>query len=88
MTPRIHPSDALRIIERNILPLIQIVALGPEDYRAVISDKPAGDWRSGRIYDALHLRCAEKQHIDRVYTFNVREFQQLAPHMREKICAL
>jgi len=87
LTPRIHPSDAMRIIERNILPLIRIVALGPEDYRAAISDMAAGGWQSGKIYDALHLRCAEKQPIDRVYTFNVREFQQLAPHMREKICA-
>jgi len=25
--------------------------------------------------------------FDLIYTFNVREFQQLAPRMREKICA-
>jgi hypothetical protein len=65
LTPQIHASDALRVIERNILPPIRIVAVAPEDYRAVISDMASGDWRSVRIYDAPHLRCAEKQHIDR-----------------------
>jgi predicted nucleic acid-binding protein len=87
LTPRIHPSEALRIIETNILPHIKIVALRPEDYTEAVRDMAAGEWRSGKIYDALHLRCAERQPIDRVYTFNVREFQQLAPHLKGKICA-
>ena len=63
LTPRIHPTDARRIIEKNILPLIRIVALEPEDYLAAVVDMADGDWRSGKIYDALHLRCAEKQPI-------------------------
>ena len=61
--PRIHPTDARRIIEKNILPLIRIVALEPEDYLAAVVDMADGDWCSGKIYDALHLRCAEKQPI-------------------------
>lgn len=63
LTPRIHPTDARRIIEKNILPLIRIVALEPEDYLAAVVDMADGDWCSGKIYDALHLRCAEKQPI-------------------------
>jgi predicted nucleic acid-binding protein len=87
LTPRIQPGEALKILESSILTLIGVVALTPQDYRDTIRDMAAGEWRSGRIYDALHLRCAEKQPIDRIYTFNVREFQQLAPHLRDKICA-
>ena len=71
LTPRIHPGEALRIIEDNILPLIEIVGLEPDDYREAVREMAAGGWRSGRIYDALHLRCAGKQPIDRIYTFNV-----------------
>lgn len=87
LVPRIHPSEALRIIEDNILPWISVVVLDPEDYREVLRNMAAGGWRSGRIYDALHLRCAEKQEIDRIYTFNVKDFQQLAPHLKAKIAA-
>ena len=87
LTPRIHPGEALRIIEANILPWISAVSLQPDDYRDVVRDMANGGWRSGKIYDALHLRCAGKQPIDRIYTFNVKEFQQLAPDLREKIGA-
>ncbi len=87
LVPRIHPSEALRIIEDNFLPWISVVALGPEDYKEVVRDMAAGGWRSGKIYDALHLHCAAKQEIDRIYTFNVKDFQQLAPHLKAKITA-
>jgi predicted nucleic acid-binding protein len=35
-------------------------------------------------YDALHLRCAEKAGVDRIYTFNARHFEQLAPQFSGK----
>lgn len=87
-TPPIHPSEALRILEENILPHLQLARLGPEDYREVIRDMASAGWRSGRIYDALILRCAEKQPIDRLYTFNVQHFRELASDsLRTKITA-
>jgi hypothetical protein len=46
-----------------------------------------GEWRGGRIYDALHPRCAHKAGADWIYTFNVRHFQQMAPELEGKICA-
>ena len=44
-------------------------------------------WIGERIYDALHLRCAKKAACDRIYTFNVRPFQQLAPDLADRIGA-
>ena len=79
LTPRIHPSEALRIIEDNLLPHLRIVALKPADYREVIREVAAAGWRSGKVYDPLHIRCALKQPIDRLYTFNVKDFRALAP---------
>ena len=32
----------------------------------------------GIIYDALHLRAAEKAGVDRLVTFNRRDFERLA----------
>jgi predicted nucleic acid-binding protein len=87
LNPRIHPADALQIIEQDLLSQVGIVALEPEDYRFVVRDIAAKGWRSGRIYDALHLRCAQKKAADRIYTFNWRHFQELAPaELQPKIC--
>jgi predicted nucleic acid-binding protein len=88
LIPRIHPSEALRILEDNLLPHFRVVALKPRDYRDVIREMAAADWRSGKVYDALHLRCARKQPIDRLYTFNVKDFRALAPQdFQDKIGA-
>jgi len=36
----------------------------------------------------LILRCAEKCPAQRIYTFNLKDFKQLAPgHMQDLICA-
>ena len=32
----------------------------------------------GKAYDVFHLTCAEKCGANRIYTFNVRDFGQLA----------
>ncbi len=85
LVPRIHPSEALRIIRDNFLPLIAVVPLTPEDYLEVVGEMAAAGWRSGKIYDALHLRCAAKQPVDRICTFNVKDFQHLAPQLKDKI---
>lgn len=85
LVPRIHPAEALTIIRNNFLPWISIVPLCPEDYLEVITQMADAGWRGGKIYDALHLRCASRQPMDRICTFNVKEFQQLAPAMKDKI---
>jgi predicted nucleic acid-binding protein len=88
LIPRIHSSQALRILEDNLLPHFHVIALTPKDYREVIRELAAADWRSGKVYDALHLRCARKQPIDRLYTFNVKDFRALAPkELQDKIGA-
>lgn len=79
LTPRIHPSEALRILEDNLLPHFQVISLDPPDYVETVRHMAADGWRSGRIYDALHMRCARKQPIDRIYTFNGKDFRACAP---------
>jgi predicted nucleic acid-binding protein len=40
-----------------------------------------------KIYDALLLRCAARCAVERIYTFNLGDFKQLAPAgLEEKIC--
>ena len=86
--PRIHPAEAQRIITHNILPHFEIVTLTKEDYVAVLQEMGSGGIPGSRIYDALLLRCALKCKVDRIYTFNLGDFRQLAPAgLQENICA-
>jgi predicted nucleic acid-binding protein len=39
----------------------------------------------GIIYDALLLTCARKVNADRIYTWNARHFQMVAPDLAERI---
>jgi predicted nucleic acid-binding protein len=86
--PRIHPVEAARIVNENVLPHFEVVFLGEEDYVEVMNMMASGGWSGARIYDALLLRCAARSGVERIYTFNLGDFRQLAPAgLQEKICA-
>lgn len=59
-TPPVYPSEAWQIIETSILPHIGLVTLEPREYCEVASECASQGWSGGRIYDALHLRAAQK----------------------------
>ena len=86
-TPPIYPAEAWKLLSENVLPFFQIVILTLTMYRATIQECSECGWIGGRIYDALHLQCAKKAGCDRLYTFNVRHFRQLAPDWAERIAA-
>lgn len=57
----------------------QIVPLGPEDYFAALKRIVDIELRSGAIYDALHVTCAEKTAVEELRTFNGQDFQRMPP---------
>ena len=85
--PRIHPAEAARIITDNILPHFEAVPVGKKDY--IEGLRLVGDlgWGGAKIYDALLIGCAARSEADRIYTFNLTDFRQLAPNLEQKICA-
>jgi predicted nucleic acid-binding protein len=86
--PRIHPLEAVRILTDNILPHFEIIPIDKEDYVAALSSVGNGGWSGPKIYDALLLRCAAKRAVERIYTFNLGDFRQLAsPRLQTIICA-
>ncbi len=86
--PRIHPAEATRIIEENLLPHFEVVPVSKSDYLEAMNITASGGWIGGKIYDALLLCCAAKGDVDRIYTFNLNDFQRLAPaSLKNKICA-
>lgn len=86
-TPPVYPSEAWQILEQSFVPNLEVVTLSGKEYRDVIRDCAARGVAGGLVYDALHLRCAEKAGCERVYTFNVKEFRRLAPQLEDRICA-
>jgi predicted nucleic acid-binding protein len=85
--PPIYPGEAWQLLATNILPHFEIVTLTSDMYRDTIRECANSGWIGGRIYDALHLRCAREAACDRIYTFHVRHFQQLAPDLTVRIGA-
>ena len=86
--PLIHPVEAARVVTENILPNFEVVPIGKGDYLDALNTVASGGWSGAQIYDALLLRCAAKCMAERIYTFNLRDFTQLAPaSLRSKICA-
>lgn len=85
--PRIHPSIAARLIADNIVALFQMVPIARKDYLEALKTVADGGWSGAKIYDALILGCAARSGADRIYTFNLADFQQLAPELGGRICA-
>ena len=76
---RIQPAEAARLIEENFLEHLEVIPLSTADYKAAIARVATLGLRSGAIYDALHVRCAERAGCDRILTYNTADFARLAP---------
>ncbi len=76
---RIQPHEAWQIIEENFTKNLTIVDLKRPLYLKTLKRVSQLGLRSGIIYDALHLACAESAKCDQLYTFNLRDFKRLNP---------
>jgi predicted nucleic acid-binding protein len=87
LIPPVYPSEAWRLLAENILPHFHVAALSAAQYTAVLRQAAEKGWTGGLVYDALHLAAASSNHCERIYTFNLRHFLQLAPQLRDAICS-
>jgi len=85
--PRISSMQASTLIADNIVKHFSVVALTGKEYADLSLKLGQNNVVGGKAYDVLHLTCAEKCGADRIYTFNVRDFIQLAAHLTSKITA-
>ena len=86
--PPVHPREALKAIEDQILRRMNLVSLDENEYIDVVRRAADAGWIGGRIHDIIHLQCAAKMKCDRIYTFNVRDFRAIAPiGLADKISA-
>lgn len=85
--PRFSAAEVWQIFSDDILPVIELVTLTADDYREIVRQCAGLGFVSGRVHDLAHIRAAEKASCQRIYTFDVRGFQALAPHLNDRITA-
>lgn len=88
VSPRITAGQARKLIRHNIASRMDVVALDGSDYQAAIELVTNLGLTGGIISDALHLRAAEKAGVDRLMTFNRRDFERLAVETRIELVFL
>jgi predicted nucleic acid-binding protein len=81
---RIPPAQALLFVQ-EVRDRFTIVSLDPEEYVETLRDAAGRGFTSGRIYDALLLRCAAKIDAKYIYTWNLKHFRTIDPSQAHKI---
>lgn len=76
---RVQPEEAQILIETNVLDRLSVVDLKVRDYWDGLRRVAGLGLRSGVVYDALHLGCAERAGCEQLVTFNARDFERLKP---------
>ena len=77
LSPRIQPAEAARLVRENFLADLTVVELVAADYDAALTRAERLGLSSGIVYDAIHLAAAERKRCNRLYTFNLGDFQRL-----------
>jgi predicted nucleic acid-binding protein len=78
------PDQALLFVE-EVRDRFTVVALNEEECYETIQQAAEHGFASGRIYDALLLRCAAKVKAEVIYTWNVKHFKVIDPEQAHKI---
>jgi predicted nucleic acid-binding protein len=80
----IPPDQALLFVE-EARDRFTIVTLTEDEYYRAIAEAADRGFTSGRVYDALLLRCAAKVKAEVIYTWNLKHFRLIAPELAERI---
>ena len=84
----VPPAQVPGLLAEGILPFVHLTALSAEEVNKV--QRQAGELAlvGGIVYDLFHLFLAEKEEVERLYTFNTAHFQALAtPEFARRIVA-
>jgi len=73
------PEQALLSIEENVLKHFKVTALSGADYTALIREAALAGIQGGTIYDAVLIKCAVKTEVEKIFTLNLKHFQNVAP---------
>src|ERR1700685_1966812 len=78
------PEQALLFVQ-EVRDVFTVISLNEDEYFETIQRAAERGFASGRIYDALLLRCAAKVKAEVIYTWNVKHFKAIDPKQAHKI---
>ncbi|MEO8127372.1 MAG: PIN domain-containing protein [Bryobacteraceae bacterium] len=79
------PPDQAVLFVQEVRDRFHVVPLDESEYFATITECAERGFTSGRIYDALLLRCAAKIKAEVIYTWNLKHFQAIDPRQAARI---
>lgn len=82
--PMILPEQAMLFVS-DIRDRLALTSLDEAAYIDALASAARRGIVGGQIYDALLLQCAVRSGADRIYTWNVRHFQRIAPDLAARI---
>lgn len=89
VSPGVTPGQARRLIQENIADAAEeIVDLETTDYLSVLQRMTDLGLESGAVFDALHIRCAEKASVEELRTFNGKDFRRMPPEPPTELVVL
>ena len=74
-----RPEDVLFVIEKEIVPYMQVVALTEQEYISMVTEMAKAQLAGGITYDAIHAYAARKADVDIIVTGNTKDFTRLCP---------
>ena len=81
---RVTPDQAMLFVE-NILERLTVVALTSEEYASGLRSWALTGVAGGTVYDALLASCALKAKAERIYSWNVRHYEQLGASVQGRL---
>jgi len=85
LQPRITPANAWRVIQRDVLELLNIAALSADDYQRVVQQLAERNLSGGIVYDALLLQSAKNADVQHILTLNKKDFLRIAPDWADRL---
>jgi len=64
---------------------LTLVSLEENEYFETVQQTAEAGFTSGRVYDALLVRCAAKSKAQVIYTWNLKHFRAIAPEQEARI---
>ncbi len=79
------PPEQVMLFVQEVRNRLTLVSLNEGEYCETIQRSAEAGFTSGRVYDALLLRCAAKAKAQIIYTWNLKHFQAIAPELAAQI---
>ncbi len=79
LRPRLSPAVARQLIGEVSAAAAALVELSASDYTRVVTRMSELGLAGGVVYDALIAQAAEKSGVERLLTFNERDFRRVWP---------